>query len=117
LLEEEMIAINNKPFKARPLDKRIFESSGEMGVPKVAARPVTEPSCFELKSDARAKQPRVHISIDHDDAGNSVPNTSFKARPLPAYVTDKSKIPALPIPACKAEFKVSYSLYQSIYLL
>lgn len=103
-----MIAINNKPFKARPLDKRIFESSGEMGVPKIAARPVTEPSCFELKSDARAKQPRVHINIDHDDTGASVPNTAFKARPLPAYVTDKSKIPTLPIPACKADFKVSY---------
>ena len=105
MLEEEMIAINSKPFKARPLDKRIFESSGEMGVPKIAARPVTEPSCFELKSDARAKQARIHIDTDDSTV---VPSTAFKARPLPAYVTDKSKIPVLPIPACKADFKVAH---------
>jgi len=108
MLDEEMTAIKSKPFKARPLDKRIFESSGELGVPKVAARPVTEPSCFELRSDARAKQPRIHI--DHDDQTTSsatAPSTIFKARPLPAYVTDKSKIPILPVPACKTDFKVS----------
>lgn len=114
-----MTAIKSKPFKARLLDRRIFESSGEMGVPKIAARPVTEPSCFELKSDARAKQARIHMNnnnnnIDHDDSTVVHPSTAFKARPLPAFVTDKSKIPVLPIPACKADFKVS--CYQNLSL-
>jgi len=118
MLDEEMTAIKSKPFKARPLDKRIFESSGELGVPKVAARPVTEPSCFELRSDARAKQPRIHI--DHDDQTTSsatAPSTIFKARPLPAYVTDKSKIPILPVPACKTDFKSTVAVSPKFHAL
>ena len=100
---EEMAAINSKPFRARPLDKRIFEGSGELGVPKIAARPLTEPVCFELKSDMRAKQARIHVD---QDTTMQVPSTTFKARPLPAFVSDKTKMQPLPVPACKSEFKV-----------
>ena len=41
-------------FKAKPIDKRIFDSMGELGVPKVAAKPVTETVPFELRIDKRA---------------------------------------------------------------
>eukprot|EP00624_Nannochloropsis_granulata_P001555 evm.model.NODE_17682_length_3311_cov_23.115374.2 len=46
-------------FKARPLDRRILESTGEMGVPKVAKGGVTQPQPFHFSTDSR---PRVRAA-------------------------------------------------------
>lgn len=91
-----MEEIQRHPFKARVLDRRIFDSAGELGVPKVSARPVTEPVEFAF----RATQPRVR------NASTSVSPTkrstaSFKAKPVPK-TTGK-----MPAPRSKTVFKVT----------
>ena len=45
-----------RPFKARPVDYRAIDSCGERGVPRVEAKPVTEPSAPKLKTEARVQQ-------------------------------------------------------------
>lgn len=53
-LEAEELA-RIPPFKALPLNMKVLESHGELGVPKVTKRPLTEPQEFHLKTDARAQ--------------------------------------------------------------
>ena len=53
VLRLEMEKLQKQPFKARPVDKRIFTSMGEMGVPKVESRAVTEPLPFDFRVDKR----------------------------------------------------------------
>nr|XP_024400115.1 protein TPX2-like isoform X2 [Physcomitrium patens] len=52
-LEEEELA-NMPKFKARPLNKMIFESKGDLGVHRNQKREVTTPQEFHLKTDERA---------------------------------------------------------------
>ena len=97
----EMEEINRHPFRARRLDRRIFESAGELGVPKVAARPVTEPVEFEFRADKRSAQPRVRASSASASLSPTKRSTtSFKAKPAPKTA---SKMPA---PRSKTVFKV-----------
>lgn len=101
-LEEEMKQIKANPFKAKPVNKRIFESNGELGVPKVEAKKSTEPIAFNLRGDQRKKN-----NGNKSSSFNDKPDmTNFKARPLPAYFLDPSKTPQLPVPSCKSNFKV-----------
>jgi hypothetical protein len=80
----EMEEIQKHPFRARPLDRRIFESTGELGVPKVAARPVTEPVEFSLQVDKRSTQPRVRAPLYPPAAVEAEePPSGFKAKPAP----------------------------------
>lgn len=69
---------NKIGFKARPIDKRIFQSSGELGVPKVAARPVTQTVAFSFNTDRRLGQ---HVKpVDMEATFKSTisrPSTSF----------------------------------------
>lgn len=101
-IDVEMEEIKKNPFKARVLDRRIFHSTGELGVPKVAIRPVTEPKEFNLKLEKRS-------TLRSNDVAKTPSESTpvFKARPLPAFVVDPSKIAKLPTPACKLNFKVS----------
>lgn len=43
-------------FKARPLNKKIFTSKGEMGVSRITKREVTKPKEFKFLSDKRVAQ-------------------------------------------------------------
>ncbi|KAG0588788.1 hypothetical protein KC19_2G269000 [Ceratodon purpureus] len=52
-LEEEELAKLPK-FKARPLNKMIFESKGDLGVPRNQKRMITTPQEFHFKTDERA---------------------------------------------------------------
>eukprot|EP00271_Cylindrocystis_brebissonii_P013040 TRINITY_DN32596_c0_g1_i1.p1 TRINITY_DN32596_c0_g1~~TRINITY_DN32596_c0_g1_i1.p1 ORF type:complete len:791 (-),score=170.30 TRINITY_DN32596_c0_g1_i1:425-2797(-) len=52
-LEEEAMAKMPK-FKARPVSKRVMESSGELGVPRVPKRPVTAALDVRLATEERA---------------------------------------------------------------
>lgn len=52
-------------FKARPLDRRILESTGEMGVPKVAKGGVTQPQPFHFSTDSRL---RVRAALGSSDS-------------------------------------------------
>ena len=91
-----MEEIQRHPFKARVLDRRIFDSAGELGVPKVSARPVTEPVEFAF----RATQPRArNTSTSVSPTKRST--ASFKAKPAPK-TTGK-----MPAPRSKTVFKVT----------
>ncbi|CAM6045068.1 unnamed protein product [Sphagnum compactum] len=52
-MEEEELAQIPK-FKARPLNKRIFHSKGDLGVFRIPKREVTTPQEFHFKTDERA---------------------------------------------------------------
>eukprot|EP01034_Spumella_vulgaris_P013762 gene13762-17576_t len=54
-----MREIKSKPFKARVLNKKIFESMGELSVPKVEAKAYTEFQGFDLCSDKWANITRT----------------------------------------------------------
>jgi hypothetical protein len=96
-VEQEMQDIQSHPFRARKLDRRIFESAGELGVPKVAAKPVTEPVEFQLRADQRSQQPRVRTSAS--TSLSPAKKSPYKAKPAP-----KAKAPAPTV--VKAAFKV-----------
>jgi hypothetical protein len=59
--QEEKLAEEqrNFVFKARVLNRRIFESRGEYGVPKVTSKPLTVPLEMTLHTEKRASSPRV----------------------------------------------------------
>lgn len=85
-------------FKARVLDRRIFESRGEFGVPKVAVKPPTIPLDMELRTERRAASPRARPSQATEDFQTPV----FKARPLPSTIKLAEKIRT---PPSKVNFK------------
>ena len=101
-IDDEMKEIKEHPFKAKAINKRIFESNGELGVPKVEAKKTTEPIAFNLRLDLRQKSRNDRELIDAKKEEVS----QFKARPIPAFVLDRNKAPQLPIPSSKANFKV-----------
>lgn len=70
-------------FKARPVDKRIFSSLGELGVPKVAARPVTtcEEFTFHYNEDRVMRRQQSIQTEDH----NKKEIFDFKATPMPDF--------------------------------
>lgn len=94
---KEMEEIQNKPFKALPLDKRIFESHGELGVPKVSVKPPTIPVDIELRTDKRAFR---HSQTLSNDANESF---QFKALPLPDFIKGEPERP--PSPPAKKHFQ------------
>jgi hypothetical protein len=79
-------------FKARVLDRRIFDSRGEYGVPKVPVKPPTIPVDIELRTEKRASSPRARPQQDHDD----FQTPAFKARPVPSTIKVPEKIKTPP---------------------
>lgn len=98
-LEQEMKEMLKRSFKARELDRRIFESNGELGVPKVEAKPLTIPQEFHLESEKRAAECKEKEK-KHDEEEESF---QFKARPLPDFIREPPKQP--PTPSAKTSFK------------
>jgi hypothetical protein len=78
------------PFKALPLDKKIFESCGELGVPKVAVKEPTVPIDVKLRIDERASSPN-RIRSTNESSFNVSDSFVFKARPMPDYTTNPTK--------------------------
>ncbi len=68
----EMEKINKNPFKALPLDRKIFESMGEIGVPKVAVKATTEPVAFEFRTDKRLGS---KVTVNEPKSPEQVSNT------------------------------------------
>jgi targeting protein for Xklp2 len=88
--EEQMrLAIENQPkFKARPFPQRIVATHGDLGVPKVEKRPLTEPSEFNLRSLQRLEN-RKRKRTEEEEAlieQNRERKRQFKARALNARV-------------------------------
>src|SRR5690606_36433143 len=59
-----------KPFKARPDDPKIFESSGAIGVKKVEKRKITEPEEFKFHTDER-----IHKKCEEQQCSNTQKDT------------------------------------------
>jgi hypothetical protein len=98
-LEAEMAEIGKHTFKALVLDRRIFESNGELGVPKVEAKPLTVPQEFRLELEK--KRAALHKSAVHEQEEES--EHLFKALPLPAFI--KEPVKQLATPPSKKNFK------------
>ena len=125
-----------QPFKARPLDQKVLESAGDIGVPKVEKKQPCKPKEFKLRTSQRARRssspamlkPRA-VSPSGRSAGSRASSRSrdvepfnlrsqarheqakielerrlkrdaeaaekmrqFKARPLPVFQTQTSRI-------------------------
>lgn len=80
-------------FKARVLDRRIFESRGEFGVPKVAVKPPTIPVDIELRTEKRASSPRA---ARPNQITEDFQTPAFKARPIPSTIKVAEKIKTPP---------------------
>ena len=84
-------------FKARPLNRRIFESTGDLGVPKVAARPLTAAKgpVFETERRSAAHKQMQLQRASSGSAGNG--NAS-----RPAAVRTKTAASRVSAPAAAA---------------
>ncbi|KAG2393697.1 hypothetical protein C9374_007228 [Naegleria lovaniensis] len=70
-------------FKARPLNRKIFESSGQMGLGRVVKREVTHPEQFNLRTDERIKKRKLDqskIALDDESCSNSTMTASDCSR-------------------------------------
>jgi len=77
LEEEEVEKLKEHKFHARPLDRRVLESHGDLGVPRVPKATITEPVPFAFHVDARAtSRPR---------SCEPSPARKFHARPAPNF--------------------------------
>jgi len=76
-LEEEMMA-SMKAFKARPVSKKVLESAGDLGVPRVQRAAPTQVQEFRL-STSNAKRDNLNMSAASDHTEDVKP---FKARPV-----------------------------------
>mmetsp|Transcript_8447 Transcript_8447/g.15917 ORF Transcript_8447/g.15917 Transcript_8447/m.15917 type:complete len:756 (-) Transcript_8447:231-2498(-) len=83
LEEKEMREAQAMTFKAKPVNKKIFDSMGVNGVPKVQVKEATTFAEFHLSSDDRAVYHKTHHPPE--PASNSELNTSFKAREMPDF--------------------------------
>lgn len=90
-MEVDAVAEASKhPFKAKPVDKRIFSSLGELGVPKVAAKPATTCEEFTFHYNEERAAQRLHKAELSDSSKTT--HFHFKANPMPDFAS--SSIPA-----------------------
>lgn len=54
---EELEYMEAHQFKARPLDRRVLESAGDLGVPRLRPAPTTETAEFHFHTDERLRGP------------------------------------------------------------
>jgi hypothetical protein len=83
LEEKEMREAQAMAFKARPVNKKIFDSMGVNGVPKVQVKEATTFSEFRLSCDERAAYHKAHHSADSSNREEE--RTTFKARVMPDF--------------------------------
>jgi hypothetical protein len=86
--EAEFQAAQSHTFKAKPVNKRILQSTGDLGVPKVQPKETTQPQEFHLASSQRAA---YRASMSHSDQDQDTKAT-FKARPMPSFEEDPRKV-------------------------
>ncbi|CAA0816222.1 Protein TPX2 [Striga hermonthica] len=82
-LEKEELE-NIPQFKARPLNKKIFESKGEMGIFSHMKKPITIPEEFHFAIDKRITPPVAVVDLFDKLSINS---QSHQEKPLPRNTT------------------------------
>lgn len=77
--------------KKRPggstVNPRVMQSMGEMGVPKVNARPLTEPKPFNLRVDSRAANASKPTRPEFQRPRRVMPNAKDQAAPVKKQLT------------------------------
>jgi targeting protein for Xklp2 len=77
--EEAMEEASKHVFKFKPVDKRIFSSMGELGVPKVPAKACTNFDEFTFRYEERAASRQQQRDQQEE------PAAAFKALPMPDF--------------------------------
>ena len=82
--ELELIQKYNKnPFKANPVNKRIMNSSGDMGVPRLAKKPLTKCESPKFQLTARAQISRRSVALEERKKLEAeLGSKQFKARSI-----------------------------------
>lgn len=70
-------------FKALPLNHKIFESNGDLGVPKVEKKPLTIFKEFKLKTKEMSKKRSRSTQLQAEEEDEN--KYKFKARKMPKY--------------------------------
>jgi hypothetical protein len=85
--EEQLMAeAGKKQWRAKPVDKRVFDSHGELGVSKVAAKPMTVCEAFTFRyNEVRALQRRQAALASKEKEEEAL--SAFKAAPMPDFET------------------------------
>ena len=68
-----------KPFRALPLDRKVIDSVGDLGVPRIKKLPPTVPAEIHLRTQDRAERILEREKVDMPEE----PEAQFTARPLP----------------------------------
>jgi targeting protein for Xklp2 len=79
-LEEEMMA-SIKAFKARPLNRKVLDSAGDFGVPRVQRAAPTQVHEFQLSASNATPKPAAADASGAPDGGEGSGVKPFKARP------------------------------------
>jgi len=99
---EDISQIPIPQFKARPLNRKIFESAGELGLSKIIKKEVTQPEEFTLLTEDRIKKRKLDQSKVVEITQNEP--RPFKARKLDMNVlsgsymvqTKTARLPTVP---------------------
>jgi hypothetical protein len=91
LEEAEFKAAQAHIFKAKPVDQRILQSMGDLGVPKIQPKEATQPHEFHLSSSHRAAY-RSSLSQGQQTKEDKMITTTFKARPMPSFDIPKQQM-------------------------
>lgn len=101
--DEELAAIKAlKPFKARPVDPRVLNSAGDVGLVKVQRKPPTVPEPFSLESERlhrKAMEAKTKAMLELAEETKKA--SQFHAAPVPPSVKSGEHI-AIPKPTVKA---------------
>ena len=80
LSKEEAEEMANYPaFKANPVNPAVMESSGQLGVPRVAPKAITKPREFMLTTASRVKVKEDDASSDAGSTASAPARYQFKA--------------------------------------
>lgn len=76
-------------FKARPVSRKVLESVGDLGVPRVQRPPPTKPREFMLSGSRTARSYRPDDDDDDKHSTSSEPAYTFKARPFNKTIVER----------------------------
>jgi hypothetical protein len=97
--EDLMREFAKKSFKAKPVNKHIFESNGELGVPQVRAKSLTKPIDIHFRSDDRValRASMIPTGVDTKVKTPEKNNTKQNIKKILApYMTGRPTIPSSP---------------------
>jgi hypothetical protein len=99
--ERELEYIRNlEPFKAKPVNEKVLHSAGDLGVPRIRKRPLTEAVSPKLLTDQRLGLKVVEAPVVKENSTkvNSAPLTITKAQSPKLMTKERAKLKPEPVP-------------------